>query len=104
MLANETAPWNLRFIQTLGAAYYRLKRYEETLQILARAAGLRSELGPSARYEPPSYEMVLTAMAHRQLGHRDEAGAELDRVRRVLLAGDPDMQALFEEATALIRR
>ena len=41
LLANEAAPWNLPFIQTLGAAYYRLNRYEDCLRTMARAAGLR---------------------------------------------------------------
>jgi eukaryotic-like serine/threonine-protein kinase len=104
LLANEAAPWNLPFIQTLGAAYYRLKRYDESLLTLARAAGLRGETGPSGRSEPGPYEIVFIAMAHHHLGHRDEARAALDRVRPMLRSTDADLQALYEEATALIGR
>jgi len=48
--------------------------------------------------------MVFTAMAHHQLGHRDEAGAALDRVRPMLRATDTELKVLFDEATALIGR
>jgi hypothetical protein len=104
LLANEAAPWNLPFIQTLGAAYYRLNRYEDCLRTMAQAAGLRYPPGANGRYEPGPYEIVFSAMAHHRLGHRDEARAELDRVRPMLSPRDADQQALFEEATALIGR
>jgi WD40 repeat protein/serine/threonine protein kinase len=105
LLANEAAPWNLLFIQTLGAAYYRLNRYEDCLRTMAQAAGLRypSDTG-WVRSEPGPFEIVFSAMAHHRLGHRDEARAALDRVRPMLSPRDPDLQRLFEEATALIDR
>ena len=106
LLANEAAPWNLPFIQTLGAAYYRLNRYEDCLRTMARAARLRYPWGPAgwARSEPGPYEIIFNAMAHHRLGHRDEARAALERVRPMLTPRDADQQALFEEATALIGR
>ena len=105
MLANEAAPWNLPFIQTLGAAYYRLNRYEDCLRTMARAAGLRSPSSTEwVQSEPGPYEIVFSAMAHDRLGHRDEARAALDRVRPMLSPRHPDLQRLFEEATALIGR
>ena len=104
LLANEAAPWNLPFIQTLGAAYYRLNRYEDCLRTMAQAAGLRYPPGPNGRSEPGPYEIVFSAMAHHRLGHRDDARAALDRVRPMLSPRDADQQALFEEATALIGR
>ena len=105
-LANEAAPWNLSFIQTLGAAYYRLERYDESLLTMTRAAGLRYEAGSTRwlRSEPGAYEIIFMAMAHHRLGHREEARAALDRVRPMLSSRDADVQALFEEATALIGR
>jgi tetratricopeptide (TPR) repeat protein len=112
LLANEAAPWNLVFIQTLGAAYYRLNRYEDSLRTLAQAAGLRYPQAAALQYpsgstgwlrsEPAPYEIVFSAMAHHRLGHRDEARAALDRVRPMLSPRDADLQALFDEATALI--
>ena len=104
LLANEAAPWNLPFIQTLGAAYYRLNRYEDCLRTMARAAGLRYPSGPSGRSEPGPSEIVFSAMAHHRLGHRDDARAALDQVRPMLSPRDVDQQALLEEATALIGR
>jgi len=104
LLANEAAPWNLPFIQTLGAAYYRLNRYEECLRTMAQAAGLRYPPGPNGRTEPGPFEIVFSAMAHHRLGHRDDARAALDQVRPMLSPRDADQQTLFEEATALIGR
>ena len=104
LLANEAAPWNLPFIQTLGAAYYRLNRYEDCLRTMAQAAGLRYPPGANGRSEPGPYEIVFSAMAHHRLGHRDDARAALDRVRPMLSPRDADLQALFDEATALIGR
>jgi hypothetical protein len=114
LLANEAAPWNLPFIQTLGAAYYRLNRYEDCLRTLAQAAALRYPQAAALRYpsgssgwlrsEPAPFEIVFSAMAHHRLGHRDDARAALDRVRPMLLPRDADQQALLEEATALIGR
>jgi WD40 repeat protein len=102
VLANEAAPWNVEFIHTLGAAQYRVKQYAESLSTMTRAAGLRPE--------PVADDLVFTAMAHHQLGHRDEAKAALDQVRK-MLAPDPqkrppeaDLQALLDEAIALIGR
>jgi eukaryotic-like serine/threonine-protein kinase len=107
--ANEAAPWNLEFIQTLGAAQYRVKQYDASLSTLARAARLRSP-GEAGIREPVAFDLIFIAMAHRQLGHRDEARSALDRARTNLRVGqdnrpaaqDPDVQALFEEAAALI--
>jgi dipeptidyl aminopeptidase/acylaminoacyl peptidase len=102
VLANEAAPWNVEFIHTLGAAQYRVKQYAESLSTMARAAGLRTE--------PVAGDLAFMAMAHHQLGHRDEARAALDQVRKMLAPGprkrppEADLQALHEEATALIGR
>jgi len=103
-LANEAAPWNPEFVVTLGAAYYRLQRYDESLSTLMRAAALRSE--------PQATELVFIAMAHHQLRHSGEAREALDRARtmldadliRVRAAADSNVRALYDEATALINR
>jgi tetratricopeptide (TPR) repeat protein len=104
LLANEAAPWNLEFIRTLGAAYYRVQRYDEGLSTMTRAAGLRSE--------PNVDDVVFIAMAHHQLRHGPEAREALARVRTMLaaepgrhrLSAEADLRALYEEATALIGR
>jgi WD40 repeat protein len=104
LLANEAAPWEPNFIRTLGAAYYRLKRYEESLTAITRAAGLR----PAS----DAYDLAFTALAHHQLRHRDEARAALDRVRMMMApeqdrrraSTDADLKAIYEEASALIGR
>jgi len=101
LFANEAAPWNLEFIHTLGAAYYRLQRYDESLSTMKRAAGLR--------LEPNPYDLVFIAMAHQQLRHGPEAREALDRGRTAFAAerrfsADADLRALYEEATALMGR
>jgi len=104
LLANDAAPWHLPFIQTLGAAYYRVKRYDASLSTMARAASLRY-----SGDDPAAYDIVFTAMAHHQLGHLDDARAALNRARDLVTVEKGtgasirnDLQALFEEAAALI--
>src|SRR5262249_51406128 len=46
VVANEAAPWDPEFVRTLGALYYRMRRYEESLSTLMRASGLRAEPSP----------------------------------------------------------
>jgi hypothetical protein len=108
LLASEAAPWHLPFMQTLGAAYYRLARYDDCLRTMARVARLRYAPTPgptgSLQSEPAPYEAVFTAMAHHRLRHRDEARAALDQVRTVVPSRNADLQALFDQATALIGR
>jgi WD40 repeat protein/serine/threonine protein kinase len=108
LLASEAAPWHLPFMQTLGAAYYRLARYDDCLRTMARVAGLRYAPTPgptgSLQSEPAPYEILFSAMAHHRLRHRDEARAALDQVRTVVPSRNADLQALFDQATALIGR
>jgi eukaryotic-like serine/threonine-protein kinase len=104
VVANEAAPWDAEFVGTLGALYYRLRRYDESLSTLIRAAGLRAEPSPD--------DWLFIAMAHHQLRHGAEAREALNRVRTMLaadqgrrrLTSDSSLKALDDEAVALIDR
>jgi eukaryotic-like serine/threonine-protein kinase len=99
LLANESAPWHLPFVQTLGAAYYRVRQYDASLSTLARAAQLRPPAAMGVR-GVEAYDLAFTAMAHHQLGHGGEARAALDQLGAT--SADADLQALIAEVSALI--
>jgi hypothetical protein len=87
----------------VGAARYRITQYAESLSTMMRAEELR--------HEPDANDLVFIAMAHHHRGHRDEARAALVRVRTMHVTGqwkrgfaDDDLQAHFDDATALIGR
>jgi hypothetical protein len=63
-----------RFPNTLGAALYRARRFEEAIRRLEE--GIRLKGGTS---EPRDW--VFLAMAHHRLGHREDAHRYLESLR-----------------------
>jgi tetratricopeptide (TPR) repeat protein len=101
-LETALAPENGTYVKTLGAALYRVGRYEEALEALRRAAALNA----ATHGEPTPPDVAFLAMTHHRLGHAPEARAGLDvlrsRMRDPEVAKDPEFQAFLHEAEALI--
>jgi WD40 repeat protein len=100
------APWNPGFFTTLGAAQYRVGRYEEALLSLLRSSRMSGSASIS--------NLAFTAMAHCHLGHRQEALStfralqsatgklESDRTR---IEGNADeLAALVREAESVVTK
>ncbi|MDY7107637.1 MAG: tetratricopeptide repeat protein [Planctomycetota bacterium] len=98
----EETPDSPAFTNTLGVAQYRLGRYEEALETLARSDALYSALPEGAM---PA-DVAFIAMAHHRLGHADKAQAAMTRLRTIMAA--PEKAELEEnrwflaEAEALL--
>ena len=89
-------------VNIAGALQYRLGRYEEALKTFARAEEFRLP-----EHEGDSLvEVAFGAMAHYQLGHRDDARTALARLRHAIQAREgmdnEDNQTLLAETEALI--
>jgi tetratricopeptide (TPR) repeat protein len=89
-------------LNTLGAALYRAGRFEDAIRRLEE--GIRLRNGMEIPLDRP-----FLAMAHLQLGHRDEARRWLDRIRNRQPSTDPDqfwaeleLRLLRSEAEAVI--
>jgi tetratricopeptide (TPR) repeat protein len=67
-------PRKAEFLNTLGAALYRARRFAEALRRLQE--GIQKSKGVSVEED-----WVFLAMAHHRLGHHDEARRWLDRFR-----------------------
>src|SRR5262249_48556561 len=74
--AYRLTPDNDIHLKTLGVAYYRMGRYEEAIDALGRAAKLRKEPSPA--------DLAFLAMAHHQLGQKEQARATLAWLREVM--------------------
>jgi hypothetical protein len=85
-----------------GIALFRLGRYREARDMLDRARSLKatSPGGP----EPP--DLAFLAMAHHQLGHRDEARRHMEQLRQMMTAAQWSSNAwcrlALEEAEMLM--
>jgi tetratricopeptide (TPR) repeat protein len=103
--ACRLAPGDGNILNTLGAAWYRLGDYEAALKTLTKSDQINR-----ARYDGSSHplDLALLAMVHHRLGHRSEAVAMLDRLRKSLKVppwnkeGEVDMN-LVSEAERLIQ-
>ena len=89
-------------MSTLGAALYRAGRCDEAIRRLEEAAQAR----PGASVPQ---DWAFRALAHHGLGHRDEAGRWLDRLRGHQPSSDPnrfwdelEIRLLRSEAEAVI--
>jgi tetratricopeptide (TPR) repeat protein len=60
-------------LKTLGAALYRVRRFEEAIRRLEEGIKLRSG-------SEDVFDWCFLAMAHQRLGHRDDARRWLDRI------------------------
>ena len=75
--ACQLEPANGDLLNTLGVAYYRIGNYQKALDVLVRSAKINS-LRDKVSY---TLDLPFLAMAHQQLGHAKEAGAELQLLR-----------------------
>jgi hypothetical protein len=94
-LSAHLAPWESRFITTLGAAYYRVGEYERSLTILTRQ-GSR----PSGENR---LETAFIAMAHHRLGHATTARALVDDLRGPLENRSREPFREIQDLPALLR-
>jgi WD40 repeat protein/tRNA A-37 threonylcarbamoyl transferase component Bud32 len=97
----QAAPGNGNFLNTLGVAHYRLGAYAKAVETLEKSAKLKA--GPNG---PTPVDLAFLAMAHHQLGHKEQAKATLDRLRDVmkqpLQASNLEGRRLLVEAEELI--
>jgi WD40 repeat protein len=66
------SPQNHVFLNTLGAALYRVGRFPEAIQVLDQAVQAHGRGGAA-------WDWLLLAMSHQRLHHTDEAGRWLDQ-------------------------
>jgi WD40 repeat protein/serine/threonine protein kinase len=78
--ACRLAPQNSSYLNTLGAAQYRLGQYQAALETLSRSEKLRTT--PAAGPLPAN--LAFQAMAQHQLGQKEQAEATLSRLRETL--------------------
>jgi hypothetical protein len=88
---------------TLGAAQYRLERYQDALETLSEA----DRLATSAAEQPLLGGVAFQAMTHYRLGHDESARSDLLRARKLFTqsptwAGAAGMNVL-DEAERLIK-
>jgi tetratricopeptide (TPR) repeat protein len=95
-------PQKASFLNTLGAALYRVRRFAEAVRRLEE--GIQNRKGVSLQKD-----WVFLAMAHQHLGHHEEARRWLDRFRdrRPRLASDAfwnelEIRLLRAEAEAVV--
>ncbi len=97
-IACELQPDVGNYVNTLGAAQYRLVEYEEALATLTRSNELNHAEQPT--------DMAFLAMAHHQVGNVEAAQAALAQLRECVRtprwAADAESQILLEEAESLI--
>jgi tetratricopeptide (TPR) repeat protein len=95
--AVELAPYNAMFWFTLGVAQYRNGDWKAGIEALMKSAQLRDGVD--------SFEFFFLAMAHWQLGEKDEARAWYDRAVAWMDKNRPQHEGLKRfraEATALL--
>ena len=88
-------------INTHGVLLYRLGRYEEALELLARSDAHYSQ--EQAGGSP--HDVAFIAMAHRRLGHEEAARAALARLRVIMrhpeFSGEQEAEDFLAEVEAL---
>ncbi|MBV9126440.1 MAG: hypothetical protein JO112_24085, partial [Planctomycetes bacterium] len=75
--AVQAFPGDVKSLQTLGAALYRAGRWADAVQRLTEAAAGPDEAGNA-------WDWLFLAMAHQQLGHREEARKWLNQAEHWL--------------------
>jgi WD40 repeat protein len=92
------------YLNTLGAAQYRVGQYREALDSLKRAEALYSTQYKGGAY----WNLAFLAMAHYRLGEKAESQTVLARLRETMkspqLANNKEAQALMREAATLIEK
>ncbi len=88
------------FWNTLGVSYYRAGRWQSAIEALERSSRIFGEAGVG-------FNAVFLAMAHWQLGHRDEANLQYDAVVRWVRendVADEELRRFCQEAAQLLGR
>ena len=75
--ARQLEPKNRNYLNTLGAAYYRVGNFNKALETLRSSDLINEKEDQGSR---PA-DRAFLAMTHQQLGHAKEAQAELERLR-----------------------
>jgi WD40 repeat protein/tetratricopeptide (TPR) repeat protein len=78
--AVAAAPTDYNYVNTLGAALYRARQWEEAVKRLEESERFNTARGSDVRV----WDWLFLAMAHRQLGHGEEAGRWLAKAEQVL--------------------
>jgi WD40 repeat protein len=106
------APWAPSFWQTLAIAHYRAGAWQEALTALEKsqelARGQSTVLEQSLRLENggDGFDWFFLAMAHRQLGHEDQARAWCDKAVEWMDTNQSNhdgLRRLRAEATELLK-
>jgi serine/threonine protein kinase len=99
--AVRAAPDDRYYLNTLGVAQYRVGDYAKALETLDQSEKLNATRDGAA-----PCDLAFLAMAHRQLGHKEQARATLARLRDVmkqpLWRGDPEAPGFLREAEELV--
>jgi tetratricopeptide (TPR) repeat protein len=96
--AEKLSPDSSTIVNTLGIALYRCRQWNESIETLLRA----EQLEPSSYY---GFNGFFLSMAHRQLGHQEEAQKWLDQSVRWMEKNQPKDDELIrfrQEAELLI--
>jgi WD40 repeat protein/serine/threonine protein kinase len=95
----EVLPGDVRCLNTLGIAYYRVGKYQEALDTLGRCNKLRKE--------PVPEDLAFLAMAQHHLGEKEQARATLARLQEVIKqprwAENAEAQAELREAEEALK-
>jgi hypothetical protein len=98
--AVRLTPGNGNTLNTLGIAHYRLGDYARALETLQQCEKLHAVSGPLPE------DLAFLAMAHQQLGHKEQAQAALARLRALLKEParekNAEAQGFLHEAERLI--
>jgi WD40 repeat protein/tRNA A-37 threonylcarbamoyl transferase component Bud32 len=99
--AVQFAPNDAGFLNTLGLAQYRMRRYADALATL-----MESEKLNATKHGSHPADLAFLAMSQHQLGKKDEAKPTLARLREVMKqprwANDTEAQGFLREAEELI--
>jgi WD40 repeat protein len=95
----EVLPGDVRCLNTLGIAYYRVGEYQEALDTLGRCNKLRKE--------PVPEDLAFLTMTQHHLGGKEQARATLARLQEVIRqprwANNAEAQAGLREAEEVLK-
>jgi uncharacterized protein HemY len=100
--ACRLVPGSGELLNTLGVAQYRTGQYQAALATLTDSDKIQSA---RLKGSHPA-DLAFLAMAHQQLGHKDQAREVLGRLRQSIKArwsGDAEALAFLQEAEAMIK-
>ena len=100
--AAQTDPGNGFYLKTLGVAHYRVGRYAKALEALTQSDKLSARRGG-----PFPATLAFLAMAHHQLGHKEQAQMMFGRLRETMRqpwwANDPERHGFVREVEELLQ-